>query len=498
MKNNTMDTLGDEKYAFFEGNTPMIYRTEFTPTGQACDFVRAQSDAFAAATGRRPGYYIRTFGCQQNEADSERFAGMLETLGYRRADAPEAAELILYNTCAVREHAELKALSLTGQLKHLKAENPHLLIAVCGCMVAQEHRLNDIKNRYPYVDFLFGTGSPEKFPSYLADALCRRKRAFYPDEEYGIAEGLPVRRESTFKAWVSVMYGCNNFCTYCVVPYVRGRERSRRREDILAEVRELVASGCREITLLGQNVNSYGKGLYEDYGFAELLEDICRIEGDYWIRFMTSHPKDASRKLIDVIAAHSADGCRPKIVKQFHLPLQSGSDRVLKAMNRHYDREAYRSLMRYLKEKIPDIALSTDIIVGFPTETEEDFADTLSMLEEVRYDAFFSFIYSIRKGTPAAAMVQVPEEVKSERFARLLQTQNRISREKNEEYVGSVERVLVEGRSKTAPTMLTGRNEKNRLVHFRGEDALISTFASVRVLSADTYCLTGEMVEVNY
>ncbi len=460
-----------------------------------CDaYVKACCQAFLEAHGKRPGVHLRTFGCQQNEADSERMAGIAESLGYVYTDDPEKAEFILYNTCAVREHAELKALSLTGQLKHLKAKNPHLIIGICGCMVAQEHRLDDIKNKYPYVDFLFGTASMERLPEYLAVALQQGKRAFYPDTEYGIPEGLPVRRESTFKAWVSIMYGCNNFCTYCVVPYVRGRERSRRRECILEEIRELVANGCREITLLGQNVNSYGKGLYEDYGFAELLEDICGIEGDYWIRFMTSHPKDASHKLIDVIAAHSGDGCRPKIVKQFHLPLQSGSSRILKAMNRHYDRETYRSLMAYIKDKIPDIALSTDIIVGFPGETEEDFADTLSMLEEVRYDAFFSFIYSIRRGTPAEKMEQVPEAVKSERFARMLDLQNRISREKNQEYVGLTERVLVEGTSKTDDALLTGRNEKNRLVHFAGDPALIGSFANVKILSADTYCLTGELV----
>ncbi len=457
-------------------------------------YVRACCAAFVSEHGRRPGVHIRTFGCQQNEADSERMAGIAESLGYEYTEDPECAEFILYNTCAVREHAELKALSLTGQLKHIKAKNPHLIIGICGCMVAQEHRLDDIKNKYPYVDFLFGTSSMEKLAEYLAAALKKGKRAFYPDETYGIPEGLPVRRESTFKAWVSIMYGCNNFCTYCVVPYVRGRERSRKREYILEEIRELVASGCREITLLGQNVNSYGKNLYDNYGFAELLEDICKIEGDYWIRFMTSHPKDASHKLIDVIAAHSGDDCRPKIVKQFHLPLQSGSDRILKAMNRHYDRNTYRALMAYMKEKIPDIALSTDIIVGFPTETEEDFADTLSMLEEVRYDAFFSFLYSIRRGTPAEKMEQVPEAIKSERFSRMLDLQNRISREKNQEYVGQIERVLVEGASKTEASLLTGRNEKNRLVHFAGDTSLIGGFAKIKILSADTYCLIGELV----
>ena len=303
-----------------------------------------------------------------------------------------------------------------------------------------------------------------------------------------------MKREYSFKGWVSIMNGCNNFCTYCVVPSVRGRERSRCKENILSEVRALVESGCKEITLLGQNVNSYGKGLYDDYTFADLLSDICKIKGDYWIRFMTSHPKDASKRLIDVIAENSGDDCKPKIVKQCHLPLQSGSSRILEKMNRHYDREAYLSLIGYMKEKIPDIALSTDIIVGFPTETEEDFSDTLSMLEEVRYDAFFSFIYSIRKGTPAEKMPQVDEAVKKERFARMLDVQNRISNEKNAEYVGKTERVLVEGRSKTDPEMLTGRNEKNRLVHFKGGDSLIGQFALVKVISSDTYCLNGELV----
>ncbi len=471
----------------------MIYRTDFNINSPYCERIRRYCEGYYATKGEKPGVHIRTFGCQQNEADSERYAGMCVALGYRYVDTPEEAQLVIYNTCAVREHAELKALSITGQLKHLKAVNPDLVIAICGCMVAQEHRLSDIKNKYPYVDLLFGTGSHERFPEYLEGVLKKRKRFFYPDENYGIAEGLPVRRESTFKAWVSIMYGCNNFCTYCVVPYVRGRERSREREHILSEIRELVDSGVKEITLLGQNVNSYGKGLYEDYGFAQLLSDICKIEGDYWIRFMTSHPKDASKELIDVIAENCGDSCRPKIVKQFHLPLQSGSDRILKEMNRHYGREQYLSLMNYMKGKIPDIALSTDIIVGFPTETEEDFADTLSMLEEVRYDAFFSFIYSIRRGTPAEKMEQVSEDIKKERFARLLNTQNRISLQKNSEYVGKTEKVLVEGRSKTDPELLTGRNEKNRLVHFKGEDDLIGNFVNVRIITADTYCLTGEL-----
>lgn len=465
-----------------------------TPAGR---YVLQHSLAYESEHGRRPGVYIKTFGCQQNEADSERLCGMAEEMGYRSTDCAEEAELIIFNTCAVREHAELKALSLTGQIKHIKAVNPGLVVCVCGCMVAQEHRLNDIKNRYPYVDFLFGTGTPQKLPEYLAEAIKTGKRAFYPDpiETPDIPEGLPVHRESKFKAWVSIMYGCNNFCTYCVVPYVRGRERSRKREEILAEVRALVDDGCREITLLGQNVNSYGRGLYTDYGFAELLEDICTIKGDYYIRFMTSHPKDASHKLIDVIAAHCSDDSKPKIVKQFHLPLQAGSDKVLKAMNRKYDSESYLGLIHYMREKIPDIALSTDIIVGFPGETEEDFEDTLKMLEQVRFDAFFSFIYSPRVGTPAAEMTQVSDAVKNDRFKRLLEVQNRISLEKNREYIGNIERVLVEGVSKNDPDMMTGRNEKNRLIHFRGDVSLTGSFADVRITSADTYSLRGELAD---
>ncbi len=458
-------------------------------------YVLNKNQEFFTSFGRKPRVYIRTFGCQQNEADSEKLAGIAESLGYEYTDVPEQAELIIFNTCAVREHAELKALSLTGQLKHIKAEKPELIVCVCGCMVAQEHRLNDIKNKYPYVDFLFGTGTPEKLPVYIANEMKFKKRAFYPDTEIcpEICEGLPVKRESKFKAWVSIMYGCNNFCTYCVVPYVRGRERSRKKEEILSEIKNLVSGGCKEITLLGQNVNSYGKGLYENYEFSDLLEDICKIKGDYWIRFMTSHPKDASRKLIDVIADNCSDSCRPKIVKQFHLPLQAGADSVLRAMNRHYDSASYLALIEYMKNKIPDIALSTDIIVGFPTETDSDFEKTLEMLETIRYDAFYSFIYSVRKGTPAANMPQIDENIKSERFRRLLEVQNKISLDKNLEYIGKTERLLVEGKSKTNPNMMTGRNEKNRLVHFKGDEDAVGSFVNVVITSADTYSLTGEL-----
>ena len=435
--------------------------------------------------------HILTFGCQQNEADSERIGGMAVEMGYTLTDRVAEADLIVINTCAVREHAELKALSITGQFKHLKEKKRSLVIAMCGCMVSQEHRRDNVKRSYPYVDFVFGTTRLYTFPEILFECLITRKRAFYLDagDEGNIPEGLPVKRASDFKAWVSIMYGCNNFCTYCVVPYVRGRERSRRKEEILKEVEGLAAAGYREITLLGQNVNSYGKDLYDEYDFADLLTDICKIEGEFIVRFMTSHPKDASFKLIDVMAAND------KIAKAFHLPLQSGSDRVLCEMNRHYTRERYLTLVRYMREKMPHISLSTDIIVGFPGETEEDFADTLSMLAEVRYDNIYSFIYSKRKGTKAAVMEnQVEDSVKSERFGRLLELQNRINLEKNQAFEGECETVLVEGYSKTDKTKLTGRSERNRLVHFEGDESLIGKLVKVKIVHGDLHALYGELI----
>ena len=440
-----------------------------------------------------PKAHIRTYGCQQNEADSERIAGMAAEMGYTLTENVEEADLIIVNTCAVREHAELKALSVTGQFKHLKEKKKSLVIGMCGCMVSQEHRKEDIKQKYPYVDFSFGTSMLYRFPEILYTCLTKNKRAFYLDtaSSGNIAEGLPVVRGSAFKAWVSVMYGCNNFCTYCVVPYVRGRERSREKEKILREVFSLAASGYREITLLGQNVNSYGKDLYGDsYDFADLLSDVCKIDGEFIVRFMTSHPKDASKKLIDTMAEND------KVAKQFHLPLQSGSNKILKAMNRVYTKEKYLELVEYMRRKMPDISITTDIIVGFPGESEEDFLETLDALEKVRYDNIFSFLYSPRKGTPAAGMENtVPSDVKNERFERMLKLQNEISNGKNQAYVNTVQRVLVEGRSKTDTTRLTGRNEKNRLIHFEGDDSLIGNMADILVERADTYALYGKLVK---
>ncbi len=436
--------------------------------------------------------YVETFGCQQNEADSERIMGMLCRMGYTPTTDSALADIIIVNTCAVREHAELRALSITGQFKHLKEKKKSLVIGVCGCMVSQEHRKEDIKNKYPYINFIFGTSMNYRLPEILYTSLIKQKRAYYLDcgDVGNIAEGLPVKRESSFKAWVSVMYGCNNFCTYCVVPFVRGRERSRDRREILSEIETLAKEGYKEITLLGQNVNSYGKDLDENYDFADLLSDICKIEGDFIVRFMTSHPKDASRKLIDTMASS------PKIAKAFHLPLQSGSDRILKEMNRHYDKRSYLELVSYMREKMPDIAITTDIIVGFPGETEEDFEETLEMLRTVEYDNIYSFIYSKRKGTKASVMEnQIPEKVKKERFARMMETQNAISNGKNTVYLGTVQRVLVEGRSKTDTDKLTGRNEKNRLVHFSGDDSLIGGFTNVKITEAETFSLSGELIK---
>ncbi len=435
--------------------------------------------------------YVETFGCQQNEADSERLLGMALVMGYEKADTVKEADLILINTCAVREHAELKALSITGEFKHLKKLKKSLVIAMCGCMVSQEHRKDRIKRSYPYVDFVFGTTRLYAFPEMLFECLITRERRFYLDagDEGNIPEGLPVERLSKFRAWVSIMYGCNNFCTYCVVPYVRGRERSRHKELILQEVETLAKEGYREITLLGQNVNSYGKDLYDGYDFADLLSDICKISGDFTLRFMTSHPKDASFKLIDVMAREE------KIAKFFHLPLQSGSNRILKEMNRHYTREDYLTLVRYMRQKMPEISLSTDIIVGFPGETEEDFNDTLSLLREVGYDNIYSFLYSKRVGTKAAIMDnQIDEAIKGARFERLLALQNEVNLEKNRAFVGKILSVLVEGESKTDKTRLTGRSESNRLVHFYGDHALIGQTVQVKITEGDLHALFGELI----
>ncbi len=432
--------------------------------------------------------YIQTFGCQQNEADSERLGGCAEAMGYDLTDDPKKAGLILVNTCAIREHAEKRALSIVGQYKHLKAANPDLVIGVCGCMVSQEHRKEEVKLRYPYVDLVFGTASLFRFPELLWSKLEKRKRIFCPEEEqFIVPEDIPVHRESNFKAWVSVMYGCNNFCSYCIVPYVRGRERSRRKEDIYAEVAELVKNGYKDITLLGQNVNSYGKDNDDGVDFADLLRLLTSIEGDYRLHFMTSHPKDATKKLIDVMAE-----CE-HIAPHFHLPMQSGSDRILEKMNRHYDTARYLDIVSYMRQKIPNIVITSDIIVGFPGETEEDFEATLRMLRCVKFDMLYSFIYSPRKGTPAADMPdQIPANIQSERFEKLLAVQNEIALEKNELLVGQTLRVLCEGVSKNNGGVYSGRTDSFKIVFFEGCEADTGTFVNIKINRAEAFALWGE------
>ncbi len=433
-----------------------------------------------------PKYYIQTFGCQQNEADSERLAGMCALMGYVSTENPENADIILVNTCAVREHAEKKALSIIGNYRHIKLANPDLIIGVGGCMVTQEARSDKLKMSYPYVSFTFDTSALHVVPSLVMNALEKKKRQFVFSDEWKINEGLPIVRNTSHMAWLSIMYGCNNFCSYCIVPYVRGRERSRSADAIIEEAKQLIACGAKDITLLGQNVNSYDGGNGVD--IAELMHRICALDGDFRLRFMTSHPKDASERLIDAMATED------KIVKHFHLPIQSGSDRILKIMNRKYTAETYLEKISLLKEKVPDVSITSDIIVGFPGETEEDFEATLDILEKVRYDMVFSFIYSPRVGTPAAKMDgQIPHEVSTERMTRLLVADARISNERNERFVGRTMRVLVEDVSKNNDGTLTGRALPVRPIHFAGDKSHIGQFVNVKITGNNTYCLTGEI-----
>ena len=438
------------------------------------------------AEGRTPRAYVETYGCQQNEADSERIRGMLVQSGYTIADEAEKADVVVMNTCAIREHAEQRVFGNLGALTHTKRRHSPQKIFLCGCMAGQEIVVNRIKNSYPHVDGVFSTHHLWQFPEILYRVLTGKKRVFFTEDEPGsIAEGLPQLRDQTLKAWVSIMYGCNNFCTYCIVPYVRGRERSRKMEDILAECRQVIEAGAKEITLLGQNVNSYGKDLAEKVDFADLLREIAKIPGQFLIRFMTSHPRDASKKLFDTMAAE------PKIAKQLHLPFQSGSSRILKAMNRHYDRVHYLELVNYAKSVMPDLVLTSDVIVGFPGETEEDFRETLSLISEVHYDSLFTFIFSPRPGTPAAAMEDpTPKEEKNRRFDELCALQNSISESIHTGYIGKTMNCLVDGKDKD---LLTARTEGGRLVRFHGPDSLIGTFADITITGATTWSLTGRL-----
>ena len=442
------------------------------------------------ADGKRPLAMVDTYGCQQNEADSEKLRGYLAEMGYGFTQDEFQADVIVVNTCAVREHAEMRVLGNVGALNHTKKNNPNQIIAVCGCMVQQEHMAEKIKKSYPVVDLVFGPHELWRFPELLQQVMTRHKRVFATAKSNGtVVEGIPLRRDGSVKAWLSIMYGCNNFCTYCVVPYVRGRERSRKPEDILEEARQLVQEGYKDITLLGQNVNSYGKDLGSGVDFADLLRMVNDIPGDFLIRFMTSHPKDATEKLFKTMAE-----CE-KCAHQLHLPVQSGSDRILKLMNRSYNREKYLHQVALAKRYMPDLVLTTDIIVGFPGETDEDFEDTISLCEEVRYDAMFTFIYSKRVGTPAASMPDpYTREQKQKHFDRLTEVSNRISGEKHKEYEGKTLRVLVDGETGRDEYNLSSRTNGGRLVHLKGESSLIGKFIDVKITASNTWALYGEIV----
>ena len=437
--------------------------------------------------GAKPLAFVDTYGCQQNEADSEAIRGYIELMGFGFTEDENEAELIVVNTCAVRGHAEMRVLGNVGALVHAKARNPRLIVAVCGCMVQQPHMAEKIRKSFRVVDLCFGPHELWRFPELYERALRRRGRVFETSPCEGVvAEGLPVHRQGSVKAWLSIMYGCNNFCTYCIVPYVRGRERSRRPEDVVAEARRLVEAGYRDMTLLGQNVNSYGKDLGTDVDFADIIREINAIPGDFLIRFMTSHPRDATEKLFRTMAE-----CE-KCAKHIHLPVQSGSSRVLKAMNRHYDREKYLSLVDMARSYMPDIVLTTDIIVGFPGETAEDFEETMTLVERVRYDAMFTFIFSPREGTPAAAMPDpVSREEKQAWFDRLVETANTISGEKHREYIGRRLRVLVDGETGRGEYNLSARTNGGRLVHLKGSPELVGRFIEAEITDGNTWALYG-------
>lgn len=439
-------------------------------------------------------FHITTFGCQMNEHDSETLAGMLLEKGYQPAAERKDSNLVIFNTCSIRENADKRFFGTLGQLKKKKTElGDNFTVCVCGCMMQQQHIIDTIKEKYPWVDVIFGTNNLHQLPELLDKLYQEKQKQLSVWQDGGeIVEGLPAKRLYRHKAFVNIMYGCNNFCTYCIVPYTRGRERSRKPEDIVAEIKNLVNDGVREVMLLGQNVNSY-RGISADgtqTDFADLIARINEIEGLARIRFMTSHPKDISDKLI------AAYGTCEKLCHYIHLPVQAGSSKVLREMNRHYTREAYLQKVEKLRAVDPDMAISTDIIVGFPGETEAEFEETLSLCEEVRYDSAFTFLYSVRKGTPAEKFEdQIPEEVKHERFNRLVDVINRISAEKNAAYVGRVEKVLVDGPSKTNSKTYGGRTETFKLVNFEGRPEMIGQIVAVEITDANTFSLVGRVLE---
>lgn len=469
-----------------EGKTTRISPADIDRQREFCDKIQ---EAWAARPSQ-PLAYVDTYGCQQNEADSERIRGYLTAMGCGFTDDEKAADVIVINTCAIREHAEDRVFGNVGALVHAKRAHPGQIICLCGCMAQEPRVAEKLRQSYRHVDLVFGPHALWKFPELLYRVVSRRGRVFETTDEAGsIAEGIPLSRQDGVKAWVSIMYGCNNFCTYCIVPYVRGRERSRKPGDILAEVRQLAQEGYKDITLLGQNVNSYGKDLDDPIDFAGLLEQVNAIPGDFLIRFMTSHPKDATRKLFEAMAK-----CE-KVAPVLHLPFQAGNDRVLKVMNRRHTRAEYLEKIKAVRTLIPDIVLTSDVIVGFPGETTAEFEDTLRVLEEVRFDALFTFIFSPRPGTPAAEMDDpMPREEKLQNFNRLTALQDAISEEKHAAYIGKTVRCLLDGLSDDDRCNLTARTPGNRLVRVAGDPSALGQFRDVKITGANKWSLTGELI----
>ena len=441
-------------------------------------------------TGQGPAFFVQTFGCQMNARDSEKLTGILRAAGFQETDTEQQADFVIYNTCTVRENANNKVYGRLGRLQNLKKKHPGMRIALCGCMMQEPEVVERLRKSYPFVSLVFGTHNLYKFAELLARTLESDQMVVDVWQEGDrIVEQLPVERKYAFKSGVNIMFGCNNFCSYCIVPYVRGREKSREPEEILGEIKSLVADGVVEIMLLGQNVNSYGKTLKHPVTFARLLREVAKTEGLERIRFMTSHPKDLSGDLIEVMRQV------PKICRHLHLPLQSGSSGILKAMNRHYDKETYLKLVDQVRTAMPDIALTTDIIVGFPGETEEDFLETMDVVQKVEFDSAFTFIYSRRTGTPAASLAdQVPEDVVKDRFERLLKKVQEISAKKARRLVGNVEKVLVEGVNDHDTSLVTGRLSNNSVVHLPGTGELTGRLVDVKITECRGFYYYGQIV----
>ena len=444
-----------------------------------------------AQRGKNVRALVDTFGCQQNVADSQHIMGMLEAMGCTFVTAPEEADIVVLNTCAIRDHAEKRVYGTLGALTHTKKANPEQIICLCGCMAQRPEVAEKVRQSYRHVDLVFGPQALWKFPELLYQVYTRRGRVFSVEDEHGsIAEDMPVVREGRTRAWVSIMYGCNNFCSYCIVPYVRGRERSREPDRILAEVRQLAAEGYKEITLLGQNVNSYGKDLEQPISFAELLRKINAMEGEFVIRFMSSHPKDATPELLDTILS-----CE-KVGQHLHLPVQCGSDAILSAMNRRYTVEQYLKTVDYLRERRPDFSLTSDLIVGFPNESEADFQGTLDLIQRVQYDNLYTFIYSKRSGTKAANMPDATSDAeKRQRMERLLTLQREIATKNYRRFLGRTMRVLVEGDSKRGDGWLFGKSNEAIIVEFMGDRSLIGTFVSVQITESKNWAVSGRLLD---